>query len=248
MVEAITFDLWDTVINDDSDELEREKRGLRSKRDERGFVVWESLIERGEISLETVQQAYEEVNREFNRVWHSDYVTWTVDERLTRILQRLDCQLTDSKFSETVDKLERMEIDIPPVPVDGIKDVLDDLSAGYPLAVVSDAIVTPGRYLRVWLEIHDLLKYFSGFAFSDEVGHSKPHPDMFHSAVSQLGVDLQQVVHIGDRDHNDIQGAQALGMKAILFTGTRATDAANTTADSICQDYSELPEILAKMT
>ena len=37
-----------------------------------------------------------------------------------------------------------------------------------------------------------------------------------------MGVGLEEMVHIGDRDHNDVKGPQKLGMKAILFTATRA--------------------------
>jgi len=52
---------------------------------------------------------------------------------------------------------------------------------------------------------------------------------------------------VGDRDHNDIKGAQALGMKAILFTGTRDKDKAITTADAICAHHRELPGIVRSL-
>ena len=39
--------------------------------------------------------------------------------------------------------------------------------------------------LRALLDSFGLKIYFSGFAFSDEGGHSKPHPDMFNSAARQ---------------------------------------------------------------
>jgi len=55
------------------------------------------------------------------------------------------------------------------------------------------------------------------------------------------------MVHVGDRDHNDIKGAQALGMKAILFTGTRDKDKAITTADAICVHHRELPGIVRSL-
>lgn len=243
-IKAITFDLWDTVINDDSDEPKRAALGLRSKRDQRHYVVWKALNENDPISLEDVSQAYDEVNDEYNRVWHDEFVTWTVSERIDHILDKLDRTLSPLDFSDVVAVLEDMEIEIPPDPVDGVGTALDEISNVYPLAVVSDAIISPGRNLRRWLDMHGLLKHFSGFAFSDEVGKSKPDPAIFESAATQLGVDLNEMVHIGDREHNDIKGAHALGMKAILFTATRDTDARETTADAVCRSYSELPGIL----
>ena len=42
-IKAITFDLWDTLVADDSDELIRAERGLRSKKDERRHLLWAAL-------------------------------------------------------------------------------------------------------------------------------------------------------------------------------------------------------------
>ena len=85
-----------------------------------------------------------------------------------------------------------------------------------------------------------MAKPFTGFAFSDEVGHSKPHRSMFDSAARQLGVEISEMLHVGDRDHNDVKGPQQLGMKAILFTASRDTDKASTTADAICESFDQL--------
>jgi len=54
---------------------------------------------------------------------------------------------------------------------------------------------------------YDVARHFDGFAFSDEVGHSKPHRSMFEEAARQMGVQLEEMVHIGDRDHNDVKGS-----------------------------------------
>ena len=115
------------------------------------------------------------------------------------------------------------------------------------MAIVSDAIVTSGRGLRELLAVHGVAKYFSGFAFSDEVGHSKPHRDMFAAAADQLGVRIDQMIHIGDRDHNDIQGPQRLGMKAVLLTASRSVDRDGTTADAICDSYADLPGMIDRL-
>ena len=49
------------------------------------------------------------------------------------------------------------------------------------------------------------------------------------------------MIHVGDRELNDIQGAQALGMKAVLFTASRDESLENGShADAIAKDYAEL--------
>lgn len=246
-IKAITFDLWDTVINDDSDEAIRKQRGLRSKRDERNYLVWVAASEVATISLDEVKEIYEQVNEQFNHVWHHEFVTWTVSERLSRILRKLNLDLSEHRFRETVEALESLEVSVPPDPVEGVHEALSVISQDFPLAVVSDTINTPGTGLRIWLERHDLIQYFKVFAFSDEVGHSKPHRAIFAHALEGLGAEFKDAVHIGDREHNDIRGAHALGMRAILFTATRDADAANTTADAVCSSYAELPGILSRL-
>jgi putative hydrolase of the HAD superfamily len=247
MIKALSFDLWDTVIHDDSDEPKRAAKGLRSKKAQRRHLLWEALNKIEPIEYETVKLAYDVADAAFNHVWHDLYVTWPIGGRLQVILSGLRRTLSADVFATVVKLHEEMEIDIPPDPVDGVAETLAELSKRYKLCVVSDAIVSPGRCLRQWLDMHGLKQYFSGFAFSDEVGHSKPHRDMFESAARQLAVELPEMVHIGDRDHNDIKGSQALGMKAVLFTATRDRDKTLTSADAICERYADLPAIIDRL-
>ena len=48
-------------------------------------------------------------------------------------------------------------------------------------------------------------------------GYVKPHPTIFQSALQQLGVDAPAAVMVGDSLEEDIAGARALGMRAILI-------------------------------
>ena len=45
-IKAVTFDLWDTIVHDDSDEPKRKAKGLRSKKAERRHLLWEALNRR----------------------------------------------------------------------------------------------------------------------------------------------------------------------------------------------------------
>jgi len=247
MIKAVTFDLWDTLIDDDSDEPKRSAQGLRSKKDERRFLVWETLRKHKPIAVETVNLAYDVADAAFNNDWRNRHITWTIGERLRVLLSGLGQDLPETDFDTLVKAHEEMEVDIPPNAIEGIREALEDLSQDFRLSIVSDAIVSPGCCLRRLLELHGLRQYFHGFAFSDEVGRSKPHRDMFDSAASQLGVDIQEMVHVGDRDHNDIKGPQALGMKAILFTAARDRDLDYTSADAVCSRAEDLPETVRRL-
>ena len=244
IIQAVTFDLWDTIVHDESDEPKRRAQGLKSKKEERRHLIWQALNRHEPISLETVSQACDVADAAFATVWHDLQVTCTLLTRIRVVLRGLRRTLPENELDDVIRAYEAMEIDVPPDIIPGCAEALADLSQRYKLAIVSDAVFTPGRRLRDLLELHGVKKYFSGFAFSDEVGHSKPHRDMFASAAEQLGVSLDAMVHIGDRQHNDIEGSHALGMRAVLFTATRDVDNAGNTADAVCEAYSQLPAII----
>jgi len=205
-LKAVSFDLWDTLIDDESDEPKRLAQGLRPKPAERRHLLWEALSRHQPLSLEEVSRAYDSADAAFSKVWSENAVTWPVAERLRVTLNSLGRRLPEDELEDLAESMGRMEVDIPPDPVPGIGGVVEELSRRYKLSVISDAIVTPGARLRELLEGHGLMKYFSTFAFSDEVGRSKPHPSMFETAARGLGVELAEMVHVGDRDANDVKG------------------------------------------
>ena len=247
MIHAVSFDLWDTIIHDDSDEPKRAVAGLPPKREVRRALVRDALAAHDPVAAEVADAAYDAADTAFTKVWHEQHVTWTVADRLSVVLGGLGRELPGEVLADVVARIEVMELDVMPDPVPGIADAIEALAARHPLAVVSDAIHSPGRCLREWLERHRLLHHFGAFAFSDEVGRSKPHPDMFMRAAAGLGVEVGEMLHIGDREHNDVRGPHALGMKAILFTATRDRDRAGTTADAVCERAADLPAVVERL-
>ncbi|MFQ6016811.1 MAG: HAD family hydrolase [Kiloniellaceae bacterium] len=247
MIKAVTFDLWDTIVYDDTDEPKRAARGLRSKKEERRHLVWAALDRIEPIDKARVALAYDVADTAFDKVWREQHVTWTIAERLRVVLNGLERSLPEADFAAVLRAHETMEVEICPDAIEGIQEALADLSARYKLGIVSDAIVTPGAALRTLLAQHGLEGYFSGFAFSDEVGRAKPHRAMFESAAAQLGVGFPEMVHVGDRESNDIKGPQALGMKAILFTAARDTGRDETSADAVCERHRDLAGIVDRL-
>ena len=96
MIKAVTFDLWDTVIHDDSDEPKRAAQGLRSKKEERRYLLWDALNNDVPITQEEVWLACNTVDAAFNHVWHTQFVTWGVRERLPIVIDGLGRSLAES--------------------------------------------------------------------------------------------------------------------------------------------------------
>ena len=89
--------------------------------------------------------------------------------------------------------------------------VLDELRrADLRLGLVSNGI----RDLREFVAHHRL--DVDAIVGSRAHGFVKPHPTIFQAALEQLGVDAADTVMVGDSLEEDVEGARALGMRAIL--------------------------------
>ena len=70
--------------------------------------------------------------------------------------------------------------------------------------------------LRPLLDQLELAPLFDAIVISCEVGSCKPSPDIFREALRQLNCPAECVLHVGDNETEDVQGAQSIGMKAVI--------------------------------
>ena len=83
--------------------------------------------------------------------------------------------------------------------------------------------------------------------FSDEIGNAKPEPVVFNSVYEKFNIQPDELVHIGDREHNDILGPIKMNSQAILCTAAIDRDSKNTKAAAIFDNYKELPAIIKSL-
>ena len=242
---AVTFDLWDCLFADDSDETKRVAAGRPSKPVERRHLVHEYLSRHAPIDRDTIDLAYNIADAAYRKVWHDLHVTMTVAERLEILLDGLKRTLPEDELAELVRIHEDMELEFRPDPAPGALEALQALHGKYKLAIISDTIFSPGKNLRKLLEGAGMLPYFDHFVFSDELGNSKPHPRVFESVGKAFDIDIKDIVHIGDRPHNDIGGPHAVGARGVLLTVVKDRPLDGHVPDAVCDDYSKLAEILA---
>lgn len=255
MIAAITFDFWDTLAADDSDEAKRAALGLLPKPEERARLFVRHITERyPHITPKAAAAAYAAANQQFREEWHNHHRTPGVATRLYYAYDHLGLKPKPGHYARIMSEIdmlvleiETMEVRIAPHFVPGVHYTLQVLSQEYKLGIVSDTIHTHGRGLRHLLAMEGILPYFSYLVFSDEVGASKPSPVVFYQAAMGLDVAPSQIVHVGDRESNDVVGPRNVGMKAILFTGLVDRDSQHTQAHAVCRNFSELPQIVRRL-
>ena len=70
-----------------------------------------------------------------------------------------------------------------------------------------------------WLAEAGLLDLLDLRVYTSDLGYMKPHPEAFGTLLRGLGADASRAVFVGDRPRDDVSGAQAAGMRAVLLTG-----------------------------
>ncbi len=245
-VRGITFDFWDTIVDDDTDEPKRANRGLPTKAVARlSTFVDEVLAHHPQLGRAAVESAFEHAQVTFRHHWKVEHHTPCVADRLTVGFERLGIDRTPG-FDAVVDKWETMEVQIPPNLVPGIEDCLRELHGRYRIGIISDAIVTPGVGLRQILKDYGLFQYFDHFVFSDEAVAAKPAARVFDLATAGLGVSANELAHVGDRPANDIAGPNAYGSYSVLYTGVVNRQSDGDPEPSVVVEHmNALPEAIA---
>jgi len=103
--------------------------------------------------------------------------------------------------------------------------MLDSLRGrGIRTGLVANAWPEPARVLRADAEASGLAPLRDVMVFSEEVGVSKPQPEIFLHALRELGVDPAHALFVGDRLETDVQGAANVGMTTVQALWFSADD------------------------
>lgn len=252
MIEAVTFDFWDTIAVDDSDEPKRRQLGLPSKAEARIQLFVEHIGEYyPDILPMRAADAYRQANERFRHDWHTHHRTPSVRQRIGFAYECLGIRAAPGGYAKLLREIdvlartiETMEVRIAPDFAPQVHWALETLAQEYTLGIISDAIHTTGRGIRHLLYQQGLAHYFRFMIFSDEVGASKPSPKVFRFASQAAGLPPEMFVHIGDRESNDVAGPLSVGMRSILYTGVVDRGSERTRATAVCRHFADLPNLV----
>jgi putative hydrolase of the HAD superfamily len=122
--------------------------------------------------------------------------------------------------------------------------LLRSLHGKYKLGVISNFAIP--ECVDKLLKTHGLDKLFDVIVVSGAVNKRKPSPKVFERALKALGVSASETVFVGDTLDADIEGAKAVGMKAV-YIERRIEKAEQVRPDQTIKSLSELPMVLERL-
>ena len=121
--------------------------------------------------------------------------------------------------------------------------LLRTLHGKYKLGIISNFAIP--ECVHKLLKTHDLDKLFDAIVVSGAVNKRKPSPEIFERALKALGVSASETVFVGDTLDADIEGAKAVGMKAV-YIERRIEKVEQVRPDQTIKSLSELPMVLER--
>jgi putative hydrolase of the HAD superfamily len=112
---------------------------------------------------------------------------------------------------------------MPDIYCGNTANLLGSLKESSTVSLLSNTGFIRGRTLRKVLKALELDQYLDFQLYSDEVRLSKPNKAFFQLMLDQIdrqqhvGLELDEIVHVGDNPIADIHGANQLGIHSVLI-------------------------------
>jgi putative hydrolase of the HAD superfamily len=235
-LKAVTFDFWGTLFEWNGWAAEVRRKAVRD------FVA----RHREELSPQVVDAAFAAGIAAQDAAWRRSNHFGPA-----AIIEHFLAELRLEAPPESRAELQRLIEDPVPdrilTPISGVEAAIERLRGrGIRLGIVCDSGMMVGRVLRGQLARTGLGRHFepNALAFSDEVGVTKPRPEIFHKALAGLATAPADAAHVGDLRFTDMAGARALGMRAVRFRGFNDDTGEGPEGDVAIESYDHLEAAL----
>ena len=121
-------------------------------------------------------------------------------------------------------------------PYDDVVPMLDALAPRFKLGLLSNGNNYP--------EYFGLAERFDFAVYAQDIGIEKPDPRTFHIAARRADCGLDQLLHVGDSLETDVEGAQAVGVRAVWLNRDGLPNESGIEPDDEIESLTELPAIL----
>jgi putative hydrolase of the HAD superfamily len=118
-------------------------------------------------------------------------------------------------------------------------EVLEELAERYAIGALTNGNADVFRV--------DIGEHFDFALSAEQIGASKPLPDMFRASMQASGAKGHEMVHVGDHPEHDIAGARSVGMHTVWVNHTRGPWEGEEPADEEINSLDALPAAIANI-
>jgi putative hydrolase of the HAD superfamily len=240
-IRVISLDFWNTVY--------RHVETPKFRASMRCDLLRQMCISRGILEPEAVATGFfETFDKYIKEEWKQSRAP--TREGILQFCHRKYPQTTIDDCNALFSSMEELyQAELKPELLDGVSEFISWGAADYALYIVSDTFFLFGRILRDLMERDNILQYFTGTIFSDELGCKKPNTRAFKIITDREKCENNQLVHIGDDLRTDYDAAQQFGMNFIFYTGTSTDSEGLAVADlpnvlGVVRNFAEVPKII----
>lgn len=159
-------------------------------------------------------------------------------ERFRRFIDKLDMNFDENEFASTYMKY----LGDGSFLFEGAIELIEDLSNKYILSIVTNGL-TIVQERRIKKSV--IAKYFKDIVISEEIGISKPHPNIFEHAINNLGeFSKDEILMIGDNLSSDIKGGINYNIDTCWYNPNKVENTSNLTPTYEMTDYKEIRSLL----
>lgn len=209
----ISFDLWLTLIKSNPE--------FKSKRNQlfKDFFEVESSIEK----VTEVVRYYDVFCNNTNEKTGLNIDTFEIYYLILNALNVNVNEINKEQLNQFYKEAEMLFMDYKPQLINTKIDLLlkEIISQHKTINILSNTGFIKGYTLRKLITHYELNEYFKFQIYSDEVGYSKPNSKIFqlvHDEIKSFkNVLKNEVIHIGDNQTADYNGAISYGFDAYLL-------------------------------
>ncbi len=238
MIQAITFDLWNTLFTNKSYSEQRIQQFFHFLQEKKIFILFDQIKNAFDAKFHFSEVTFEEI--EFHHIY--------TEERILSVLEEVNVKITQSDVDLLTREFESEMLQDPPPLKKGVKKTLQELAPDYQIGLISNTGVTPGRVLNKVLDEYGILQFFEATIYSDETGLFKPHPKMFEIPLDKFNCRPQNAIHIGDLLETDIKGAKDFKMNTIWLNDINSPKTTEILPDYEIKKISEVIQIIRDLS
>jgi len=236
-IKAVLFDLFDTLI------IIRKNPDFNSP----SFMrMYKFLSENGvDVPLDRFREAYNEARDELYAKADPNLEEPHFNIRIALTLKILGYNYAASSRLVTSASAEFCREFMKYVYLDeDAEPLLRSLYGKYKLGIVSNYAIPECAFELI--KTYGLEGLFNVVVVSGAVNKRKPSPEIFNRTLNALGVSAAETVFVGDTMDADIEGAKAVGMKAV-YLKRREEKQADVLPDGTIRNLPELTSLLQQL-